>query len=182
MTATDLPERHQTRAIPGPLGRLYVAAANAAQAIIPYWLIALAVRAGVGMVFFKSGQTKLAGDWEISNSAYLLFQNEYFPELSDSMVDVLTVLATVAENVCGLLLILGVLARLNALALLGMTAVIQFGVWTDWSKLAEFANPFQAWDIHLFWAGALLLIIARGPGAASIDAAAGALFGKKSVS
>lgn len=164
----------------GALGRAYGACARAASSLLPYWLIGLAARVGVGMVFWMSGQTKITDDFEIAPSAYLLFQNEYFPDLSEGVVDVLTVLGTVTENVCSLLLMLGILARLNALALLGVTAVIQFLVYTDLDKLAAFSNPFQAWNVHLLWAAALLLIIARGPGAVSVDHVAGRLFGKKS--
>ena len=163
----------------GAAGRAYGAFARMAANIVPYWLIALAMRLGVGMVFWKSGQTKITSDYEISPSAYMLFQNEYFPYLDEGLVDVLTVLGTITENVCSLLLMLGMLARLNALALLGVTAVIQFLVYTDLGKLAEFANPFHAWDLHIFWAAALLLIIARGPGAVSADHVAGRLFGKR---
>ncbi|MFP4003189.1 MAG: DoxX family protein [Alphaproteobacteria bacterium] len=163
----------------GAAGRAYGAFARMAENIIPYWLIALAARLGVGMVFWKSGQTKLIGDFEIAPAIYLQFQNEFFPNWNEGLVDGMVVLTTVMENVCGLLLMVGVLTRLNALALLGMTAVIQFLVWTDWSKLADFANPFQAWDTHLFWAAALLLIIARGPGAVSVDHVVGRLFGRR---
>lgn len=163
----------------GAAGGAYGAFARLA-ARVPYWPIALAARLGVGMVFWKSGQTKITADFEISESTYLLFRNEYFPGLNESLVDVLAVLGTVTENVCSLLLMLGVLARLNALALLGMTAVIQFFVWTDPGKLSEFANPFQAWDVHMLWAAALLLIFARGPGAASVDSVTGRLSGTNS--
>lgn len=163
----------------GAAGRAYGAFAGLAANIVPYWLIALAMRLGVGMVFWKSGQTKLIGDFEIAPAIYLQFQNEFFPNWNEGLVDGMVVLTTIMENVCGLLLMLGVLTRLNALALLGMTAVIQFLVWTDLSKLAEFSNPFQAWDTHTLWAAALLLIIARGPGAVSVDHWAGRLFGRK---
>jgi putative oxidoreductase len=137
------------------------------------------MRLGVGMMFWKSGQTKITGGFEISSSAYMLFQHEYFPGWNEGLVDVLTVIGTVTENVCSLLLMLGVLCRLNALALLSVTAVIQFLVFTDIGKLAEFANPFHAWDLHIFWAAALLLIISRGPGAVSVDHVAGCLFGRR---
>ena len=59
------------------------------------------------------------------------------------------------------LLALGLCTRLSALALLGMTAVIQVFVYPD------------AWATHLSWAGLLLLLIGRGGGAMSLDRAIG---------
>jgi putative oxidoreductase len=161
----------------GVLGRLYGTSVGVAE-LVPYWLISLAARLGVGMVFWKSGQTKITSDFEIAPSAYMLFQNEYFPYLNEGLVDVLTVLGTITEIVCSLLLMLGMLSRLNALALLGVTAVIQFLVFTDLSKLADFSNPFQAWHVHMLWAAALLLILARGPGAVSVDHIVSRFLGK----
>jgi len=53
--------------------------------------------------------------------------------------------------------VVGLFSRLSALALLGMTAVIQVFVYPD------------AWPTHLSWAGLLLVIIGRGAGAWSLD-------------
>jgi putative oxidoreductase len=53
--------------------------------------------------------------------------------------------------------VLGLLARVGALGLLGMTAVIEIFVYPD------------AWPTHLSWAGLLLPILARGPGKMSLD-------------
>jgi putative oxidoreductase len=55
------------------------------------------------------------------------------------------------------MLVLGLLTRPAALALLGMTSVIEIFVYPD------------AWPTHLSWAGLLLPLIARGPGALSLD-------------
>lgn len=52
---------------------------------------------------------------------------------------------------------LGLLTRVSALALLAMTAVIQFFVYPD------------AWPTHLSWAGLLALLVARGGGSVSVD-------------
>ena len=51
----------------------------------------------------------------------------------------------------------GLMTRLSALALLGMTVVIQGFVYPD------------AWPTHLSWAGLLLYLVARGPGRMSLD-------------
>jgi putative oxidoreductase len=53
---------------------------------------------------------------------------------------------------------LGFASRLSALGLLGMTAVIEILVYPE------------NWPDHLLWAGALLYVIARGPGPISLDA------------
>ena len=52
---------------------------------------------------------------------------------------------------------LGLFTRLSALALLGMTLVIQVFVYPD------------AWPTHLSWAVLLLYLIGRGAGAWSLD-------------
>jgi putative oxidoreductase len=66
-------------------------------------------------------------------------------------------LSTIAEHVFPVLLVVGLASRLSALGLLVMTAVIQIFVYPD------------GWPEHILWAAALLLIIARGPGALSLD-------------
>ncbi|SEH91185.1 putative oxidoreductase [Stutzerimonas xanthomarina] len=66
-------------------------------------------------------------------------------------------LVTYAEHLFPLLLVLGLLARLSALALLGMTLVIQLFVYPD------------AWPTHLTWIGRMLVVIGRGTGRWSAD-------------
>jgi putative oxidoreductase len=65
--------------------------------------------------------------------------------------------ATYSEHLFPILLVLGLFSRVGALALLGMTTVIEVFVYPD------------AWPTHLSWAGLLLPIIARGGGAWSLD-------------
>jgi hypothetical protein len=55
------------------------------------------------------------------------------------------------------LLVLGLLTRLAAAVLLGMTAVIE-----------TFVYP-QAWPTHIQWAAMLLVLLCRGPGKLSLD-------------
>jgi putative oxidoreductase len=117
----------------------------------PMSVLLLAIRVGVGMVFFKAGLIKF-NSWEFT---VLLFRDEYkvpllAPELAARM-------AMMQELTLPVLLFLGLGARLATLPLLGMLVVIQ-----------TFVYP-NAWADHLFWAGALALILTRGPGAFSID-------------
>ena len=52
---------------------------------IPYWPIALSARIFPAMVFWQSGQTKVAG-FNLKPSAIALFENEYLP-LIDALYD-----------------------------------------------------------------------------------------------
>lgn len=114
-------------------------------------LLLLLLRVGVGMVFFKAGLLKY-NSWEFT---LLLFRDEYkvpflAPELAARM-------AMVQELVLPVLLFIGLGTRLATLPLFGMLIVIQ-----------TFVYP-NAWADHLFWAGTLLVILSRGPGALSLD-------------
>ena len=122
---------------------------------IPMDVILLAVRIGVAMIFLKSGMTKTSEGLTLADQTFVLFEYEYALPLIPH--DIAAYLATYAEHILPVMLILGLGGRLAALGLLGMTAVIQIFVYPN------------LWDIHLFWAGALLLIIAKGPGLISID-------------
>ena len=112
-------------------------------------------RVAVAAIFFLSGRTKVEGLFTIKPSTYELFRTEYAlplvpPELAAHM-------ATTAEHVFPLLLVLGLCTRGAALALLGMTAVIEVFVYPD------------AWPTHLSWAALLLPLVAKGGGRWSLD-------------
>lgn len=112
-------------------------------------------RLGIAAIFFLSGRTKVDGFLRITDSTYSLFETEYrLPLLS---ADVAAHLATYAEHLFPLLLVLGLFTRLAALSLLGMTLVIQTFVYPD------------AWPTHLSWAAILLPLLARGGGRWSAD-------------
>ncbi|MDZ4017365.1 DoxX family protein [Pseudomonas sichuanensis] len=118
-------------------------------------LLCLVARFGIASVFFLSGRTKVEGLLTITPSTYELFRSEYaLPLLSPWLA---AHLAAYAEHLFPLLLVLGLLTRLSAMALLGMTTIIEVFVYPD------------AWPTHLTWAGLLLLLIARGAGAFSLD-------------
>lgn len=118
-------------------------------------VLCLVARLGIASIFFLSGRTKVEGLLSITPGTYELFQSEYaLPLVSPWLA---AHLATYAEHLFPLLLVLGLFTRLSALALLGMTLVIEIFVYPD------------AWPTHLSWAGLLLLLIARGGGALSLD-------------
>ncbi len=123
--------------------------------LIPEWLLLLLARLAVASVFWLSGRTKVDGVLTIRDSTYTLFAEEYKVPLLPS--DVAAHLATYAEHLFPLLLILGLLTRLSAAALFMMTLVIQIFVYPD------------AWPTHLTWAALLLLLVARGGGTVSLD-------------
>lgn len=122
---------------------------------IPADVVALGLRIFPAMVFFQSGRTKVEGVFSIKDSTWFLFEHEYALPVIPS--DVAAVLATVAEHVLPVLLILGLATRLSALGLLVMTVVIQVFVYPG------------AWVVHGLWAAALLAVAARGPGRLSLD-------------
>lgn len=122
-------------------------------------LLALACRLSIAAIFYYSGRTKVSGFLTLTDSAYELFRTEYKvplipPELAAH-------LAAYAEHLFPLLLVLGLATRLSALALLGMTLVIQLFVYPD------------AWPTHLSWAAILLYLAGRGGGRLSLDRALG---------
>src|SRR5215208_86168 len=118
---------------------------------IPLSLVQLAGRVAIFHVFWNSAQTKLAS-WPVTLQ---LFALEYRVPLLPP--DIAAVLATAAELGGAILILLGLLTRFAALALLGLVAVIQL-----------FVFPGN-WAEHLLWASLLLLFLARGAGAFSLD-------------
>ena len=135
---------------------------------IPDSLIAVIGRFSIAAVFWLSGQTKIEGlaiDLvqgqfslgipRLSDNAVTLFQYEYaLPLLPPAFA---ATLAATAEHVFPVLLLLGLATRFSALALLGMTVVIQFLVYPG------------AYPTHGVWATVLLFLIAKGPGTFSVD-------------
>ncbi|MBI4997930.1 MAG: DoxX family protein [Rhodocyclales bacterium] len=134
----------------------------------PDSLIALLGRFSIAAVFWKSGQTKVEGlaidlvNGEFSlglprlaGSAVELFRDEFrLPLIAPELA---APLAAFAEHLFPALLLVGLATRFSALALLAMTLTIQLFVYPD------------AYPTHGVWAAVLLYLIARGPGAFSID-------------
>lgn len=146
MTARDA-----TLAMPAaPLRRLYVRVRERLSCF-PLSIIQLAMRIGVGAVFFNSGLLK----YNSFEFAVKLFEDEYKLPLLDPALAAR--LAMTVELLFPLLLVVGLATRLATLPLLGMIVVIQTLVYP------------QAWAEHLMWASMLTLLLTRGAGAVSLD-------------
>jgi putative oxidoreductase len=135
---------------------------------IPDSLIALLGRFSIAAVFWKSGQTKVeglaidivGGDFtlglpRLSDPAVALFRDEF--RLPIVPPELAAPLAAFAEHLFPILILIGLATRFSALALLVMTATIQVFVYPD------------AYPTHGVWAAVLLYLVARGPGALSLD-------------
>lgn len=93
--------------------------------------------------------------FSLNDSTFTLFAYEYDVPLLPS--DVAAYFATFNEFFLSIAIFLGVATRVSALALLGMTAVIQIFVYPD------------AWATHSLWAVCMLYLIKHGPGRLSLD-------------
>ena len=135
---------------------------------VPYSALALLARFGIATTFWQSGQTKVEGFVvdpiggqfmlgipHLAPGTVDLFRDEYALPLIPP--DIAAVMAASAEHLFPFLLILGLATRASALALLGMTLVIQILVYPS------------AYPTHAVWAAALLLLATRGGGVVSLD-------------
>ncbi|QJP94244.1 MULTISPECIES: DoxX family protein [Pseudomonas] len=135
---------------------------------IPHSLIAFIARFSIAAVFWKSGQTKVEGlaidlidgtfqiGWpHLADSTIPLFQSEYHVPLLSP--EIAAYMAAFAEHFFPILILVGFATRFSALALLGMTLVIELFVYPD------------AYPTHGTWAAVLLYLMTTGPGKLSID-------------
>jgi len=119
---------------------------------IPYWLIALTARVALAQVFWSSAQSHLA-NWD--TTLYMFGETYQVPLLPP---DLAAYLAVTMELVTPPLLVLGLATRFTALALFGMTLVIEVFVFPE------------AWPTHIQWAAMQLILMGRGAGSLSLDA------------
>ena len=119
---------------------------------IPYWLIALTARIALAQVFWSSAQAHLA-NWD--TTLYMFGDTYQVPLLPP---DLAAYLAVAMELSMPPLLVLGFATRFAALALFGMTLVIEVFVFPE------------AWPTHIQWAAMQLVLMGRGAGSLSLDA------------
>lgn len=120
----------------------------------------LATRLALAGIFWRSGRTKVAeGTWlQVSDTTHFLFESEYAGVPIPA--DLAAPMALYAETLFPILLVLGLATRFSAVALLGMTLVIQF-----------FVYPDAWWSVHIVWAAMAAVLITRGGGVLALDTA-----------
>ena len=129
--------------------------ARTGETALPLSLLLLVQRFGVAAIFFLSGRTKVEGIFTMKPATFFLFETDYalpfIPPVPAAYM------AATAEHIFPILLVLGLFTRGSALALFGMTLVIEIFVYPD------------AWATHLSWAGLMLPLIALGGGRFALD-------------
>lgn len=143
------------------LERFYQGAVAIVSGRVAEGLALLLTRVALAHVFWASGRTKVEeGSFlTLSDSARFLFETEYsgVPLLPPWLA---AHLALYAETFLPILLVLGLATRLSALGLMGMTLVIQI-----------FVYPEAWWNPHALWLSMAALLVVRGGGLFSLDAA-----------
>jgi putative oxidoreductase len=125
--------------------------------MLPYSALALLGRLAIGLVFWNSARTKVEG-WDIfhvNEGTLQLFTEEY--KLPIIPPETAALMAQLAEHTFSILIIIGLATRFSALALLGMTLVIEIFVYPD------------AYVLHGTWAAILIMLIKFGPGKIALD-------------
>lgn len=141
---------------------MYDRAIGAISGRISEGVMLLLVRIALAGIFWRSGRTKVEDGslLTISDTTYYLFKEEYSNVPLPS--DFAAVMATVSEHLFPILLAIGLFTRLSALALLGMTMVIQL-----------FVYPEAWWQVHMIWTALCLVLIVRGGGLFAADSLLG---------
>ncbi|MEL7518100.1 MAG: DoxX family protein [Pseudomonadota bacterium] len=135
-------------------------------------LALLFTRVALAGIFWRSYQTKVEeGTWlTISDVQYFIFENEFAGLPLDPQIAV--PMATYAEFLFPILLVIGLASRFSALALMIMGLVIQLFVFPT-------ADHFFGWAITVIALAAF--VISRGPGLFSLDAIIARFTGPKAA-
>lgn len=118
------------------------------------------VRLALAGIFWLSGRTKIEEGslLTVSENALYQFSEDPFNKVPLLPSDIAAYLTTYAEHMLPILLIWGLFTRLSALALMGMTLVIQF-----------FVFPEAWWQVHILWVALAMVLIVRGGGNFTLD-------------
>ncbi len=132
----------------------------------------LFTRVALAGIFWRSYKTKVEeGTWlQISDVQYFIFENEFAGLPLDPQLAV--PMATYAEFLFPILLVIGLASRFSALALMIMGLVIQIFVFPT-------SDHFFGWAITVI--ALAMFIISRGPGLISLDAIIARFTGPKAA-
>lgn len=122
----------------------------------------LILRVTLALPFWRSGQTKWAGWFELSDSAVYLFEEEFRlhlfgHEYAYPLPHIVALGSALAETILPIMLVVGLGTRFAALGILIMTALIQLTVPDGWEAY------------HLPWAAMALAVMTYGPGKLALD-------------
>ncbi len=120
----------------------------------------LFIRITLAGIFWRSGRTKIEeGSWfQLSENTLFQFADEPFNHVPVLPPGISAHFTTFAEHFFPVLLVIGLFTRLSALALLGMTIVIQI-----------FVFPEAWWAVHSLWVSLAFVLFVRGGGMLSLD-------------
>jgi putative oxidoreductase len=123
-------------------------------------LVLLFVRVTLAGIFWRSGRTKVADGslLTISENTLYQFDDAPFNNVPLQSAEFAAHLTLYAEHLFPVLLVIGLFTRVSALALIGMTLVIQL-----------FVFPEAWWSVHSLWVAMALVLIVRGGGTLSLD-------------
>ena len=137
--------------------------------VLMFGVVMLALRVLLAQPFWASGQTRwVSFPTEIATTTIYLFQNVFVLHFGffDAPIPfpLLTAwITSVAEIVLPVLLVIGLMTRLGALALFAMSVVIEL-VFPE--AFINFADPMNS---HALWMAYGLVIAWFGPGVFSLD-------------
>jgi putative oxidoreductase len=137
--------------------------------LLPYTLVAFALRLVMARVFFLDGQSRIEGtriplQWQ-DFSFTLTMPMQVKAETAIGFLGLpvppalTAAVVSYAEFVLPALLVVGLATRFAALSLLLLTVLLQL-----------YVMPQALWTAHVYWAGALLVLLSQGPGQLSVDA------------
>jgi putative oxidoreductase len=140
-----------------------------ARLVSPLWLVQLVLRVALAVPFWRSGVLKWSGFLQLNDTAIDLFTEEFKLHLPGGPYDfpapeLMAFLSGSVEIIAPILLVLGFATRFAALAILGMTVIVELTV------------P-DGWPIHITWVAMAWAILANGPGLISLDAGIAKLLG-----
>jgi putative oxidoreductase len=136
-------------------------------------LVQLTLRVALAVPFWRSGILKWSGFLQLNETAILLFSEELKLHLpggpySFPVPEVMAFMSGSVEILAPIFLVLGLATRFAALALLGMTCIVELTV------------P-DGWPVHITWAAMALGVMAWGPGRLSVDYVITKAFGSRST-